>query len=364
MTANRAKIFSKSSHETQATPAPKFNIVLLGDSTIDNKIWVYPGIYGNGLMNKLGIHGASPRTRVKRSHGLFSFGTELSVVENLMDMLPQCRISDFTNDGFTTSDLLMGNFKDKVFPRGAFHEFPHDLYEPLQAAKKDISEANYIVLSVGGNNFREFLQHSFRITDPEKRMSYIKKNFPALVEETKVEYGTLLKRVLEMNPNASLVLMTQYYPSFVQNDYRIYDFMSEVGSALHPEAGDTLKPQDVIQDLVKQLYSSVLTAIQPYSDRLVVADLTSSLNPHDPANHVKQIEPSGVGGRRIASMLSYLMTQNVNRGQIYQFDAPFFTTKDTAQAAQHVKQVTLDQWTPKHPDAFMQEKTKSTLRIK
>lgn len=363
MSVNRAKIFSKSKHEVSSLPAHKLNIVLLGDSTIDNKIWVYPGIYGNGIMTKLGIHGASPRTRVRRSHGLFSIGTELSVVENLMDMLPGCRISDFTNDGFTTSDLLNGNYKDKVFPAGAFYDFPHELYEPLEKAKSAIAEANYIVLSVGGNNFREFLQSSFRIADPASRVNYIRENFPTLVEETKREYIELLQKVLVMNPNATLVLMTQYYPSFVQNDYRVYDFMSEVGRALHPDLQDTLKPQDVIQDLVKQLYSGVLTAIQPYSDRLVVADLMSSLNPHDPANHVKQIEPSGIGGRRIASMLGYLMTQHVARGHIYQFPAQYFTS-NSAQAGQYVKKVTLDHWTPKHPDEFIQDKAKSTLRMK
>lgn len=362
MSQNRATFPSKKSLKSHHADSPQLNITLLGDSTIDNKIWVFPGLAGNVVMNKLGIKGASPHTRVRRSHGLFSPVTELSVVENLMDLLPNATINDFTNDGFTTHDVLHGNDKDKVFPTGYFREFPNERFEPLTAAAEAAKKANYIILSVGGNNFREFLQGAFGIANKQRRLNYIRNQFPRLVEETKSEYVELLQKVLAMNENAKLLLMTQYYPSFVQSDYRIYDFMAAVGEALHPDKKD-LTPQDVIHDLVKQLYSGVLEAIRPYADRLVVADLTSSLNPNDERNHVKQIEPSGVGGKKIASMLTYLMTKKVECGQVYQFDKDFFYPWNRAQAANFVHASSLDQWQPKHPNDFEQVAPQSKCSI-
>ena len=62
------------------------DISLIGDSTIDNEIWIFPGIIGNAIMSKVGIPSSTPKTRVNRPHGLFAYFTELSVVENLMDM--------------------------------------------------------------------------------------------------------------------------------------------------------------------------------------------------------------------------------------------------------------------------------------
>jgi len=348
MSSNRFKLFKKTSEAQK--PAPKFNVTLLGDSTIDNKIWVSPGIYGNALMDKFDIEWSSPKTRIRRSHKVISCGTELTVVENLMDMLPGCDIRDYTNDGFTTTDLLHGNYKDKVFPRGAFKAFPHTLYEPLTASKAAVADSQFVVLSIGGNNFREFLQYAFSIKNRDDRISFIRNSFPELLENMKREYVEILKSIFEMNQQATLILMTQYYPSFAQNDYHIYEFMAEVGEAMYP--GSNMDPQDVIHNLMMKQYAAIMDVVAPYSEKLIVADLTSSLNPHDKANHVRQIEPSGVGGRKIAAMLSHLMTEKVECGHAYQFKADFFTAKSDKAAAKHVHKTEIGSWAPMHPSAF------------
>ncbi|HTM63080.1 MAG TPA: hypothetical protein VL360_01110, partial [Gammaproteobacteria bacterium] len=271
MAANRFSLFKKEP-EVQLS-LPKFNVTLLGDSTIDNKIWVTPGIYGNALMDKFDIEWSSPKTRIKRSHKVISICTELTVVENLMDMLPGCDIRDYTNDGFTTTDLLHGNYKDKVFPRGAFKAFPHTLYEPLKESKAAVADSQYVVLSIGGNNFREFLQYAFGMKDRNQRIAFIKNSFPELLENMKREYVEILKNIFDMNQQTTLILMTQYYPSIVQSDYHIYEFMAEVGKAIYPDI--TMEPTDVIHNLMVKQYAAIMDAVQPYSDKIIVADLTS-----------------------------------------------------------------------------------------
>src|SRR5687768_14896348 len=90
----------------------KNKICVIGDSTIDNKAWVYPGLIGNIIADQLHIHRDSSAERIKKSHRKF-WKPELSVVENLQESLPDYEISDYTNDGFTTHDCLHGAKRDK-----------------------------------------------------------------------------------------------------------------------------------------------------------------------------------------------------------------------------------------------------------
>jgi hypothetical protein len=57
--------------------------------------------------------------------------------------------------------------------------------------------------------------------------------------------------------------------------------------------------------LAEMTYADALKRV-PH-ENIVVADITSSLNPLDDKNHVSQIEPSGLGGKKIAKMLRYVM---------------------------------------------------------
>src|SRR5205814_7732822 len=100
----------------------------------------------------------------------------LSVVENVIDMLPDCVIHDHTNDGFTTKDVLDGALRCKVFGRGTFSLFPAEFFQPLMAGAESIKKSQHIVVSVGGNDFREFLQRAMFCETPEDRKLYIQQN--------------------------------------------------------------------------------------------------------------------------------------------------------------------------------------------
>ena len=222
------------------------HVTLLGDSTIDNRIWV-DGLYKNRLFTRLGIGHSTSAQRIHRyNHGLIK--PELSVVENLRVKLPsQYQIHDGTNDGFTSSNVLSGGNRSKVFGPNTFSMFPDQFFAPLDEHEADIRRSDHIVLSVGGNDIREFLQATLSQRG-EYRQVYIKRAFPEVLSHLKDNYLAIIRQIRALNPNGRIVMMTQYYPSAVQNNYHIYQFMKEVGKALKI-GGNPPDPMNVIQHL-------------------------------------------------------------------------------------------------------------------
>jgi len=321
--------------------AEEVHVTLLGDSTIDNRIWV-DGLVKNYIFTRLGIKRDEPVERVRKSHRLL-WKPALSVVENMMDILPSSYVlHDYTNDGFTTGDVLRGATKDKVFGQGlgTFSLFPQEWFQPLKEGANSIRQSRHIIVSIGGNDFREFLQVA-NSKKGEVRAHYIKQNLESVLEKMRNQYVEIIQRIREQNQDAQIILMTQYYPSATQNNYKIYPFMREIGVILGIR-GNAMK---VIHEIMKRTYDYILKNVQ--QDNIVVADITSSLNLYDAQNYVRQIEPSGVGGKKIAQMLKYIMTSpKVVLGQAYRFYPEFFTA---AEQDAHVEGSDLRQWTPAHP---------------
>ena len=81
-------------------------------------------------------------------------------------------------------------------------------------------------------------------------------------------------------------------------------------------------PADIIHALMIRTYKEILTQLtQKYPSRIIVADVTSTLNPFVEANHVYQIEPSGVGGKVIANLLKHIISCGEEaRGLCYSFN--------------------------------------------
>src|SRR5690242_11400116 len=129
--------------------AAKKKIVILGDSTIDNRVWLGKEKYRLYVDNTYPL--LSP---VVDFLAWFNPFKPKSVVENLRQQMPDIEFIDRTNDGFTTHDVLHGAYRDKVFGRGAHRFFPHEHFKPLDS--DEIKNADQIILSIGGNNFREF----------------------------------------------------------------------------------------------------------------------------------------------------------------------------------------------------------------
>ncbi|MFA6302243.1 MAG: SGNH/GDSL hydrolase family protein [Legionella sp.] len=323
---------------------PNTQITLIGDSTIDNRIWI-DGFIKNLIYTKLGIGHTTPEQRINRyQHGLIK--PELSVAENLRVQLPNTiNIVDATNDGFTSADILNGAFRDKVFGYGTFSMFPHKYLSPFINHKEDIKNSDCIILSVGGNDVREFLQTS-RAISANTREQYIKEQFPLVLERLRTNYLNIIDHIRSLNPNARIIIMTQYYPSAIQSNYKIYDFMKEVAKVVGINDAKP-DPLSVIQHVVQQTLGAILTSLKDDAN-LVVADVTSSLNPLDKTNHTSQIEPSGKGGKKISQMLHHLISNDIQKGGIYRFTPEFFDNPSEEKAV--IRSDISEPWQPLHPN--------------
>jgi hypothetical protein len=290
-------------------------ITLLGDSTIDNQFWV----------NEM-------------------FGDpELSVVENLIEMLPGYNIQDYSRDGFTTKDILVGAYQDKVFENSKYSLYPHEILKPLKFAEESLKNSHFIILSIGGNNVCEFSMEAGN-SEERLRADFIKNNFEKMLAKLCDDYVEIVHRIRELNNVARIVLMTQYYPSVSQEDYKIYQFMEVIGKVLNL-GGISNDCMDVIHTMMKMIYHNIFSRIP--ADNVVVADITSSLNLYDEKNYVCQIEPSGFGGKKIAQWLKYMITSDaISSSNIYRFLPGFFTSINQDS---FVREIDFKNWQPAHP---------------
>lgn len=314
-------------------------MTVIGDSTIDNKVWIGPGIHHHAVRGKLGIKRARTETRTKRSHNPI-LKTELSFIEHLMDMMPEYKIHDLTNDGFTTHDVLEGAARNKVFGNRLPKFFPNTRFAPLTEGEGLIQQSGYIVVSVGGNNIREFLGNALRQGDEVAIRSYIRNNFRDVKNNLTNEYLAIINRIKALNPDAKIILMTQYYPSFIQNHYNIYEFMNLLGE----ELGYGNDEADVIHRLMIETYQEIFNQLVKISG-ISVADVTSTLNPFDKNNHSHQIEPSSKGGKQIAELLKDVVDLGDRAaGRVHHISQ--FNGTETFQASD------MSDWEPRHPHSF------------
>ena len=306
-------------------PVASHSIVIFGDSTIDNKAWV-----------NLEKSSAKPK---------------LSVVGHLAGLLTTGHsLHDYSNDGFTTSDYLQGAYKDKAFDAGSSPLFPHEFFEPLREGTEQTRTAQSIILSIGGNNFHEFLVFLSR-QDPSMRARIIKERFTSVMRTMCAEYIRIIRHIRELNSTAKIILLTQHYPAACQDTYKIYPLMVEIGRALN-KGRNPSNPMDVIHEIMQETYGEILLEAYPFGP-IVSADITSSLDPYNPINYVSQIELSNVGGEKVAQMLAHII---LNRSQksatTYRFLPEFFERYGTGTAETYIEKGIFQCWKAKHPDEF------------
>lgn len=327
-------------------------ILILGDSTIDNRVWLGKEkyhLYASGFFSFAPILSA-----MINFLDLFNPFKPKSVVENLIAQMPNAKIIDRTNDGFTTQSVLKGDYKDKVFGAGTHRFFPHKMFKPMET--QELEKADQIILSIGGNNIREFMLAALNIRNKENRKNYIQKEYPKVFKKMQLDYQKILKEITRRNPNAKIILMTQYYPALNQKmliNKNIYDFMSELGEALGKG-----RAQNAMVEVMKDAYNGILKFIStdPSMRRkqISMVDVTSSLNPHFNENYEGQIEPSDIGGRCIAQMLSHVVKDDKAGKKIYRFSPDYFMAY--GKKAEHVLTCNITPtttFTPVHPDAML-----------
>ena len=336
--------------ETPAAHQPPI-VTIIGDSTIDNKLWAI-----GPIKTWLDTHCKIPIYPSKESHNL-------SVIGYLRLMLPGHKVIDCTNDGYTTTDVLATGtkraYRDKVFkpsdlfPR-EFVLFPHKQFGPLADGQDSIKQSDYIIVSIGGNNIRELLLRIAADKEGRIRWHTVHSTLTTLYDE----YLEIIQKIREYNQRARIILMTQYYPDAspkicdlvypqIKKLGKLYNFGDNFGK----QSDD---PLTIIHQMMHMIYKNIVGRIQQEAVKhVIVADITSSLNPFDNKNYTWQIEPSCLGGKKIAQMLAYMLTiTDCQDYQVYRFYPDFFTTSYSelgSQTQQPVECLEYNEWILAHP---------------
>lgn len=270
---------------------PPKKAALLGDSTIDNGYWV-----------ENDIPYAKKTEQVTHQVAIaLANQPEKNTYE----------VANFAVDGATTTDLLLDTRLNKVLPTDADHTWQE--VHQLQAVAEWQPEV--VVLSVGGNNYREALakvllrrlsypELLFRVT-PDLVKPQINNAFQRVQEGLLNDYKLIIDTLIENNPNLGrLVILSQYYPAITELEpYFIYTGFSHLARA----EGTGQDAFEAVENTMNTLYQDVLKYVASKSIEIIFVDMTSSLNPLG-GNHTLQIEPNGKGakimGRLIAKAIS------------------------------------------------------------
>ncbi|MBL7480104.1 SGNH/GDSL hydrolase family protein [Legionella bononiensis] len=262
-------------------PSDQKNIVLLGDSTLDNIDWVD--------------------------------NEEDTVAGKLKQKFQKPdQIIDLSCDGFTTRDVLSGAFRDKAV-RSPYHQ--HTQYYPLSELKK-IDNPSHIILSVGGNDLRENLI-ILANQSPETRRLQLK----SIITGIQQRYLDILNELKTIQPNASPIIMLQYSPDSTRDLYGIYTLMnllqkdqslSYLTILNYYFWGKSNKAPHNAVDELHHLMQTVYAPILKYAkeQNIPVIDMASSMDHRDTRYYRSQIEPSAKGAEVIANLISHVVNNH------------------------------------------------------
>jgi lysophospholipase L1-like esterase len=254
----------------------KYHIALLGDSTLDNVVWVP--------------------------------SSELAVSPQLKHLLQKkdpsgvgcIRVTNYAADGFTSSNVLEGGAPclsyrariDAGEPFPASITGPSTEFHPLEDLQKlsTTTTITHTVVSVGGNDIRHILQD----------MS----SLPRVVSTFQANYQQIIARVQSICARPIIVL--QYRPSFAQEweGYGVYNAMDTI-----PGLGSSV---DKINHLMQHIYQPILHIAREHS--LPIIDLPNSFDIHKSELYSCQIEPSGLGSKYIAHLISHVVANHDYHG--------------------------------------------------
>eukprot|EP00939_MAST-03C_sp_MAST-3C-sp1_P000890 g890.t1 len=219
------------------------HVVLVGDSTLDNLIWVN--------------------------------NTVKDCVVGALRTVPLLNVTNYACDGFTSTDVLRGNrpMLSATQWRNVGEPFPGceesvELFKPLNAlralhAKKTVT---HVVLSVGGNDVREILREMNKLSSV---ITVYHRNFREIVRHIRGSSSTTKER-------PQLIIMLQYRPSIAM-DADGYGVYRAIGGSIGAK-GDSAALLAMNQ-LMKTIYAPVLTLAK--ESNLPVIDLPRTFDPFD-----------------------------------------------------------------------------------
>eukprot|EP00004_Rigifila_ramosa_P006705 TRINITY_DN1762_c0_g1_i2.p1 TRINITY_DN1762_c0_g1~~TRINITY_DN1762_c0_g1_i2.p1 ORF type:complete len:310 (-),score=43.90 TRINITY_DN1762_c0_g1_i2:55-882(-) len=238
-------------------------VCFLGDSTLDNCVWVAPG--------------------------------EAVPDQLRMALGPQALVVNWAADAFTTTDLLRGAFPrvsgrrrlqvGDPFPTGESLFAPLELLEALPASQRP----THIVLSVGGNDVREVLGA---------------RDVSGTVRQLVANSAEIIARIGRICPR--LILVVLYRPcAATEIDSKHYGVYAAMAGLPGPGT-----PMQKLELLLQQSYRAQFAALLQACPGAAVIDLANSYDPYDKNLYVCQIEPSAAGGAITAGLLAHAIQQH------------------------------------------------------
>ncbi len=320
----------------------------LGDSTLDNLYWMLS-------------EGDNLETAKNKS-------VEGQLKTHLGDGF---EVISHAYDGFTTSSVLQGATVGEVLPGKNGTAYERYISEkiisssglnahPLKKLLKNTTEAptakHYVVISVGGNDFREHLANPLKLL--------------TITADVQKRYLEIVDQVKKLGTHVQPILMFQYRISTANQGYGIYTILGRLGRVaaavnttcvaalgylgwqlargkISPVFGiagcaiaaivlalsartlplkvtlGILKGQNpgitVIGALMEKLYQPILKYAE--KEKLPILDLPNSFNPYQKNLYLHEIEPSEKGGALIAQGLANIIkNRNEASSTIYRCD--------------------------------------------
>lgn len=302
-------------------------VCLLGDSTLDNLYWIRedPGTFEPKFAQDHCIEGI--------------------LKEKLGD---QYEIQNRAYDGFTTSNVLNGGDPGNVLSEDKANYLAArkvdfcGQYCPLTGLEWDVpknsSVDHYVVLSVGGNDFRVLLGQPWKILgaigEVQKRYLQIMDGLEKMGSKVKpilmFQYRTQVNgKVYHINTILSglgllaAAVNLSAFATFAFSVYRLARFRGTwithllgIGSlallcASHRQLSLRVTKEilmlknpgmAVFGVLLERLYAPVID--RALQKRIPIIDLPNKFDPSDAENYVAEIEPSQKGGTFIASQIT------------------------------------------------------------
>lgn len=324
----------------------------LGDSTLDNLFWMLKDSDSNAAY-------------------------ENSVEGQLQNLVgnDEYAVESHAYDGFTTKSVLVGDTIGQVLPRGP----EYDRYIQLKAANRktvspgvelkqaidrDPDNRHFVVISVGGNDFRENLLNPIGL----------------LLDVPKIQerYLQIVSEVMHLkdvkDKNVEPILMFQYRTDANNDPYGVYRILGVIGvvaavvhalcialltapvwllagkisglaaglsffgGAIGLYYSNTLVPLSVTKDIItgKKVGMSMLGALmrsfyQPILEKakkegIPILDLPNTFNPYQKLYECG-IEPNKEGGGLIAEGIHHIVKHHDFKGESMIYSKPFGHSK-------------------------------------
>jgi hypothetical protein len=181
-----------------------------------------------------------------------------------------------------------------------------------------------IAICVGNELLRQYMGEIAKLSNPHPALTT-----DNIVAQLKAEYVETLKFLRNLNPEATIILVSPPYYGVANT------------SINH------------LLTLQRSIYARVIRELEADDlKEVIIADMTSSINPFDKSNYVNLSNLNAVGGKKVERALTKLMLNpTVKKGKVYSFYPDFLANDDSPQLlGEDYNEYSIQEWLIADPD--------------